>query len=998
MNTNESVPKPVELHSSAKAKIINSLSGTNRITIVVGGTGSGKSTLIPQLLLESIGHPILCTQPRRLAVVAVSDHVAKQRNCTLGSEVGYHVGQSRIATHKTKLLFATAGILLEDLKANGLEAICKYKVVVIDECHERSAESDLCLVIIKAFMVRYPQATIKIILMSATFNQGKYVSYFDGVPGCDYINTITLETGASIDAYYKNVTTHYMEDILQKIPSDTRRKHLQKFERLLRLDPDAEMHGIDGGKSLSVNMLIVISTLVFVLHQEEPAGAKFLIFAPTYRHLEQIHSLLTELSFGESSSPVVDVLHSSVDIEDCLAKMQSTRDPDEPKNRHILLASAIADSSVTIPGVTCVIDSCRALEVKWDSQRETYIPKTMWASKSICDQRKGRTGRTCPGRVFRLVNQSFYINRLDNWDQPQIELASCRDEMLALLSSTNKVFSDPQGLLKRCLDPPPEISVTKAINYLRRVGACEIKKAGQKVTLVPTELGRLLAALPYTISEGNIIVRGAKSGMLHEALVIVSILSTRPYPILHIFGDSDANEATQKMFYADMNPKDPKSVIIANVAAYLFWCLNWKKNIMQRKAKSRFLHCTNSYYYGLPDYSYDCFNLYPNEINDEDKIAHDCNIWIWSNELDHSHSAFCKKYFINPTSVKAIDANINVAMNILYHKEHEPIWLKSQTPSSVWNREFGSTIKLGQNVFEIVYGTANSICQKLMELQDASLEPCNQFESNGDSDSDSEYETTACIHFLNGNCTFGERCRHAHSYTAPRPICRFFLNGGCTNASCLYAHKRNRTTNANATTHLTNSYTMPNHGGALGWFERNADHLLLLGEGDFSFTRALVLKNIHPSIATTDSSKSPSISVCKTLSGIDATRCHTNNALKTLCDSITACAWNFPYTGLDEDDEIHKSLLSGTFMSISIFLETNMTNCHDKHAEFALTLQGDQLTRWNVLQSAERAGFYLYWWDDFDHSQYPGYTPKRSNGERFPAQHTRFYVFRLSRC
>lgn len=349
MKADECAPKPVELHSLVKKKIIDSLSGENRITIVVGGTGCGKSTLIPQLLLESIGHPILCTQPRRLAVVAVSGHVANQRNCTLGLEVGYHVGQSRIATNKTKLLFATAGILLEDLKANGLDAICKYKVVVIDECHERSAESDLCLVIIKAFMIRYPQATMKIILMSATFNQGKYVSYFDGIPGCDCINTITLETAGSIDAYYKQVKTHYMEDILQKIPSDTRRNHLQKFERLLRLDPDAEMHGVDGGKSLSADMLIVICLLVVALHEEEPIGAKFLIFVPTYRHLEQIHSVLTEITLCESSSTLVDVLHSSVDIEDCLAKMQSVSNSGETKNRHILLASAIADSSVTIP-------------------------------------------------------------------------------------------------------------------------------------------------------------------------------------------------------------------------------------------------------------------------------------------------------------------------------------------------------------------------------------------------------------------------------------------------------------------------------------------------------------------------------------------------------------------------------------------------------------------------------------------------------------------------
>ena len=108
---------------------------------------------------------------------------AHQRNTALGDKVGYHVGQNRLASNKTKLLFATAGILLEELKSNGIGALMKYKVLLIDECHERSCESDLCLVIIKILMLKYPKSNIRIILMSATFNQGKYTSFFDGVVG-----------------------------------------------------------------------------------------------------------------------------------------------------------------------------------------------------------------------------------------------------------------------------------------------------------------------------------------------------------------------------------------------------------------------------------------------------------------------------------------------------------------------------------------------------------------------------------------------------------------------------------------------------------------------------------------------------------------------------------------------------------------------------------------------------------------------------------------------
>ena len=439
----------IQLPSSLKRKIIETLTDGNRLTIIVGGTGCGKSTLVPQLLLDNVGHPILCTQPRRLAVVAVSDHVAKKRNVTLGEEVGYHVGQNRVATNSTKLLFATAGILLEELKSNGLEAISKYKVVLIDECHERSAESDLCLVIIRSCMIKYPHADIRLILMSATFNQEKYTSYFNGVPGCDYIKTIPLDTGASIDAFHNQVQTHYLDDVLSKINTDVRMEYLEQFERRMILDPDSEMLGEDGGKSLSLEMLMVICNLVLSVHAEEPIGAKFLIFAPTYRHLEQIHSQLIDIPL-KNASPLVDVLHSSIDIEDCLEKMHSSNTSivGGSRKRHILLASAIADSSVTIPGVTCVIDTCRALEVKWSSSAEVHNARTVWASQSICDQRRGRTGRTCAGRVFRLVNQRFYNNHFDKWDQPQIKLASCREEILALLSSTNKIFQTHKDSLK----------------------------------------------------------------------------------------------------------------------------------------------------------------------------------------------------------------------------------------------------------------------------------------------------------------------------------------------------------------------------------------------------------------------------------------------------------------------------------------------------------------------------------------------------------------------
>ena len=239
---------------------------------------------MPQVLLDGIGGPVLTTQPRRLAVVAVASYVAKQRGATLGEEVGYHVGQDRMANHETKLLYATAGVLLEELKGNGLKALTKYKVVIIDECHERSCESDLVLTIIKEFMIAHPRSDLRLVLMSATFNHGQYSSFFRGVPGCDYVDTIPIQTANSVDAFYSRVQTYYLEDIAKMLDRSPYADEDDYLDYCFGMrNPTEELSAADGGKALTQQLLNCIMSLVNYLHTQESPDSIFLVFSPTYR-------------------------------------------------------------------------------------------------------------------------------------------------------------------------------------------------------------------------------------------------------------------------------------------------------------------------------------------------------------------------------------------------------------------------------------------------------------------------------------------------------------------------------------------------------------------------------------------------------------------------------------------------------------------------------------------------------------------------------------------
>ena len=195
--------------------------------------------------------------------------------------------------------------------------------------------------------------------------------------------------------------------------------------------------------------------------------------------------------------------------------------------------------------------------------------------------------------------------------------------------------------------------------------------------------------------------------------------------------------------------------------------------------------------------------------------------------------------------------------------------------------------------------------------------------------------------------------------------------------------------------------SLEEEGGVLGWFIEHYKNTVLLGEGNFEFSNMLVSIGIPPLLATTDVLNSlPSGSFptarANSMVGVDATALHSNHdfiaKIQRKRSGKINVVWNFPFiTGEDENATEHEILIRNTFLSVKLLFDGCIPMCGGL---FCLGLQGDQFSRWNVLKSAWAVGWKLHAWDSYRYANFPGYTPRRLNGEAFPAGSTRFYIFK----
>uniref|UniRef100_A0A0E0CZP9 RNA helicase n=1 Tax=Oryza meridionalis TaxID=40149 RepID=A0A0E0CZP9_9ORYZ len=443
----------------------------NQTLILVGETGSGKTTQIPQFVLEAEGlsnrSMVACTQPRRVAAMSVSRRVAEEMDVTIGEEVGYSIRFEDCSSHKTVLKYLTDGMLLREAMADPL--LERYKVIVLDEAHERTLATDVLFGLLKEVLKNRPD--LKLVVMSATLEAEKFQTYFSGAP-------------------------------LMKVPG-----RLHPVEIFYTQEPERDY------------LEAAIRTVVQI-HMCEPAG-DILVFLTGEEEIEDAcRKINKEINnMGDQVGPVKVVpLYSTLPP----AMQQKIFEPAPapsreggPAGRKIVVSTNIAETSLTIDGIVYVIDPGFSKQKVYNPRIRVESLLVSPISKASAHQRAGRAGRTQPGKCFRLYTEKSFNDDLQPQTYPEILRSNLANTVLTLkkLGIDDLVHFD-------FMDPPAPETLMRALEVLNYLGALD-----DDGNLTP--LGETMSEFPLDPQMSKMLVISPKYNCSNEILSISAMLEAQ---------------------------------------------------------------------------------------------------------------------------------------------------------------------------------------------------------------------------------------------------------------------------------------------------------------------------------------------------------------------------------------------------------------------------------------------------------------------------------------
>lgn len=521
-----------------------------QVVIICGETGCGKSTQVPSFLLEhqlSQGKPckVYCTEPRRISAISLARRVSEELGEGKGdigtsrSLVGYSIRLESNTSRETRLVYATTGIVMRMLEgSNELQEITH---LVLDEVHERSIDSDFLLIVLKKLMIK--RKDLKVVLMSATVDAERFSNYFGGakvlnVPGrtfpvnVNYLEDAVQLTGYTVDKQVKERVVDLDDDEVDMAEPDSSLKPellktLQQYSPRTR-NTLAQMQEYQIDFELVVQLIAKIAA--------DPSYVDYskaiLVFLPGIAEIRTLNDMLLGDRFFQTNW-LVYPMHSTIASEEQEAAFLIP----PPGHRKIVLATNIAETGITIPDVTCVIDTGKHREMRFDERRQLSRLIDTFISRANAKQRRGRAGRVQEGLCFHLFTKYRHDNILSDQQTPEMLRLSLQD--LAIRVKICKI-GGIEDTLSEALDPPSAKNIRRAIDALIDVRALT---AGEDLT----PLGQQLARLPLDVFLGKLVLMGTVFKCLDMAVTVAAILSSKS-PFVAPFGQRAQADAVRQAY------------------------------------------------------------------------------------------------------------------------------------------------------------------------------------------------------------------------------------------------------------------------------------------------------------------------------------------------------------------------------------------------------------------------------------------------------------------
>ena len=464
-----------DLPIAAHAEDIVALIRKHQVVVIAGETGSGKTTQLPKLCLAAgrgAAGVIGCTQPRRLAARSVARRVAEELQVPLGGAVGFQVRFNDAVSEQTAIKFMTDGILLAEIQND--RWLSKYDTLIIDEAHERSLNIDFLLGFLKQLLPRRPD--LKLVVTSATIDTERFAAHFGGAP------VVQVEgRGYPVELRYRP---------LDEMVSGT-------------ISGDAKAIGRTGREIVPDTISGIVAACDEI--QREKGIGDVLVFLPGEREIRDAHQALEKRKYRHTE---VLPLYARLSAKD------QDRVFHPGPQRRIVLATNVAETSLTVPRIHYVIDPGVARIKRYSPRQKLDRLHIEDISQASANQRAGRCGRIAPGVCIRLYSEADFQSRAEFTD-PEIRRAALAGVILRMLAlGLGEIEKFP------FLEPPDSRAIADGWQHLNELGAVD----GERRL---TAIGRTMAKLPVDVKLSRMLVAAQAHGVLPDVLVIASFLGVQ---------------------------------------------------------------------------------------------------------------------------------------------------------------------------------------------------------------------------------------------------------------------------------------------------------------------------------------------------------------------------------------------------------------------------------------------------------------------------------------